>query len=86
MTYLYEVLSTGEQVEVEQRITEAAHQTLEVNGKVEHVRRLIAGTPAFDLRSGPTGGWAASGYSKPENHRWAESTLGRPLVPPNGGR
>lgn len=86
MTYTYEVTATGKTIDVEQRITEDAHTVLEVDGELVSVRRLISGTPMFDLRSGPSGGWGASGYSKPVNERWAEQTLGRKLVKPNGGK
>jgi len=83
-TYRYQVIADGREVEVEQRITAPALTVLEVEGKVVSVKRLINGTPMIDLRSGPSGGWAASGYSKPENHRQAEAILGRKLIPPGG--
>lgn len=48
------------------------------------VKRLIAGAPGFNLIAGPSGGWADQGYSKREEHRQAEQTLGRKLHKPAG--
>ena len=47
------------------------------------VKRLIsASSGGFRLVSGPSGGWASTGYSKNEGHRQAEAILGRPLNKP----
>lgn len=77
MTYLYEILSTGATVEVEQRISEPAHTVLEIDGELHAVKRLISGTPRFDLRSGPSGGWSSVGYSKTLQQRKCDRKLGR---------
>lgn len=82
MTYLYEIISTGETIEVEQKITEPAHTVLEIDGELHTVRRLISGVPSFTLVSGASGGWSSTGYAKPENQRQAEQVLGRPLNKP----
>lgn len=51
------------------------------------VKRVIsASSGGFRLVSGKSGGWSSTGYSKPENARYAEKLLGRPLVAPNGGK
>lgn len=78
-TYTYEVITTGELVEVEQRITELAHTVLELDGELRTVRRVIVSAPRFNLVSGAAGGWSNTGYAKPEHERKAEATLGRPL-------
>ncbi len=93
-TYLYENLATGEHFEVQQRITEPAYSWKDpktgelgapfVKGQrgVQPVKRLIAGAPAFNLVAGDSGGWAETGYSKPEHARKAEQALGRKLHKP----
>lgn len=70
----------GTEVEIEQRIT--APPLTEHFGV--RVKRLISAAVPAQLISGPSGGWASSGYSKPEQHRWAETQLGRPLTKPGG--
>lgn len=90
-TYLYED-EAGSRHEVEQRISEAPYTWRDPETgawarckecpTALNVRRLIAGAPRFNLVSGESGGWASSGYSKPEHHRQAEQTLGRKLHKP----
>lgn len=80
MTYDYEVITTGQVIQVEQRISEPAHTVLEVDGELRTVRRLISGTPGFNLIAGPAGGWAESGYGHKPHELDAMRTLGRPLV------
>lgn len=63
MTYEYQILTTGQIIEVEQRITEPAHEVLEIDGELVSVRRLISGAPLVNLASGGVG-WASGGYSK----------------------
>ena len=79
MTYLYEVLSTGETIEVEQSIKEPAHEILEVNGSLHRVRRLISGAPKVLFMHDRTDscGWADSGYAKHEAQRKCDKKLGR---------
>jgi len=72
--YIYEIVSTGQQIEVEQRITEPAHTVLEVDGELVTVRRLISGAGNFMLMGGQ---WAADGYSQPLGVRKAEKILGK---------
>jgi len=78
-TYLYQVISTGAQLEVEQSIREPAHTVLEVDGELVSVKRLISGPGSFQLISGDSGGWSNTGYSKAPHERAAEHTLGRKL-------
>lgn len=59
-TYEYEIIKTGEVIEVDQRITDAPHTTLEVNGEFHTVRRLIS-TTSFHLKGNC---WAKDGYRK----------------------
>jgi hypothetical protein len=83
VTYTYMWMSgprIGTEFELEQRISEPA--LTEHEG--ERVKRLIACSAPVQFISGPSGGWASSGYSKPECHRWAETQLGRPLTKPGG--
>lgn len=83
MTYTYFFLSgprAGTEVDVEQRISEPAHT--EIDG--HRVKRVISAAAPVQFVSGPSGGWAESGYSKPAPHRWAESQLGRSLTKPGG--
>lgn len=80
MTYDYEVITTGQVIQVEQRISEPAHTVLEIDGELRCVKRLISGTPGINFVAGPSGGWASTGYAKPEHERKAEQVLGRPLV------
>jgi hypothetical protein len=77
MTYTYQVISTGETLEVEQRITEPAHEVLEVDGEFVNVRRLISGAPGFNLVSGASGGWSETGYAVPLNKRKLNARLGK---------
>lgn len=79
-TYDYEVITTGQIVQVEQRITEPAHTVLDIDGELRTVRRLISGAPKAHLIAGDTGGWSSSGYSKKPHERRAEAVLGRKLV------
>jgi predicted nucleic acid-binding Zn ribbon protein len=85
-TYLYQVVATGQEIEVIQSIKEPKHEVLEVDGELVTVKRLIASAVPAVLISGPSGGWASQGYSKPEHMRKAEQTLGRKLYTPNGGK
>ena len=59
-TYTYEVITTGQQIEVTQSIKEPAHTVLEIDGELRTVRRLIAGSTSFHLKGGR---WAKQGYS-----------------------
>lgn len=84
MTYDYECPSCGVFEHV-QSITSDRLETCPTC--TEPVTRLIsAQSGGFRLVSGPSGGWARDGYSLPEGKRWAEKTLGRRLLPPNGGK
>lgn len=76
MTYDYLVVSTGQVVQVEQRMSEPAHTVLEIDGELRSVKRLISAAPSFTLIPGASGGWANEGYSTPENFRKAERRLG----------
>jgi hypothetical protein len=69
ITYTYLVESTGQTIELEQRITEDAHTVLEIDGQLLSVRRLISGAPQVNLISGPSGGWSETGYAVPLNKR-----------------
>jgi hypothetical protein len=80
MTYVYQIISTGKTLEVEQRISEDAHTVLEVDGEMVSVKRLISAAPGFNLVSGPAGGWAESGYGHKPHELDAMRTLGRPLT------
>lgn len=80
MTYDYQVITTGQIIQVEQRITEPAHTVLEIDGELRCVRRLISGAPPAFLVDGPSGGWSSAGYSKRPHERVAEHKLGRKLV------
>lgn len=83
MTYCYLVLSgpdAGKEIDIEQSI--AADALTEHQGV--RVKRLISAAAPVQFMSGPSGGWASSGYAKPAGHRWAETQLGRPLTKPGG--
>ena len=81
-TYTYED-ENGRQYEIEQRITEEAHELLEVKpGHFARVKRVISGGGGFVLKSGPSGGWASSGYGHSPAQLDAMRTLGRPLTKP----
>lgn len=59
----------------------SSSKALESIAENHPVKRLIsAQNGGFRLVSGDSGGWASQGYSKPENQRKAEATLGRKLV------
>lgn len=78
MTYEYEVIKTGQIIEVQQRITEDAHTVLEIDGELMSVRRLISKeSGGFRLVSGESGGWASSGYARPDNFLKFEKEMGR---------
>lgn len=77
MTYEYLVISTGETVTVEQRITEPAHTVLEIDGELRSVKRLIsAESGGFRLVSGPSGGWSSGGYAPTVQQRKYEAKTG----------
>lgn len=80
MTYSYEVITTGEIIEVEQKISEPAHTVLEINGELRTVRRVITSSQGFVLKSGPSGGWSSTGYGHTPGQLNAMRTLGRPLI------
>lgn len=87
MTYEYEVVGTGQVIEVQQSIKEDAHTVLEVDGELVSVRRLISSkSGGFRLVPGASGGWSDSGYSKRPHQRQAEAALGRSLIKPGGDR
>lgn len=69
MTYIYEVIETGQQIEVEQSIKEPPHTVLEVDGNFHNVRRLVSGGTGFLLSQGGVG-WSKQGYSKAGQKRW----------------
>jgi hypothetical protein len=79
-TYDYEIITTGQVIQVEQSIKEPAHTVLELDGELRCVRRLISGAPRFNLISGDSGGWSEAGYSKLPHERKAEAKLGRKLT------
>lgn len=82
MTYEYSYTDeTGGTFETSQRITDPA--LTEHEGRP--CRRLISSmSGGFRLVSGASGGWANTGYSRNEGHRWAEQQLGRKLIKPGG--
>lgn len=82
MTYEYQFTdATGGTFEFSQSIKSPA--LTEHNGRP--CKRLIsAESGGFRLVAGASGGWASTGYSVPEGHRWAESQLGRKLNKPVG--
>jgi predicted nucleic acid-binding Zn ribbon protein len=58
-TYVYQVIDTGEEVEVEQSISAKPLTVLEHNGRVCSVKRLIAGSSNFILKGSA---WGRDGY------------------------
>lgn len=81
-TYTYRD-QAGKEYEVQQRITEEALETLEVEpGEFRSVKRVISGGGGFVLKSGASGGWASSGYGHTPGQLDAMRTLGRPLTKP----
>ena len=77
MTYDYLVVSTGQVIQVDQRISEPAHTVLEIDGQLHTVRRLISGAPSFSLAAGGVG-WAAGGYAKTKAQVIRENTWRKP--------
>lgn len=61
MTYTYEVIDTGELIEVEHTISTPAYTTYEINGKTVNVRRVINGGTGFILKGDC---WAKDLYKK----------------------
>lgn len=70
MIYIYEIIETGEQLEIEQKITDARLETIERDGQQIAVKRLITGGTGFILRGG---NWHRDGYSTgiQEPEKWA---------------
>lgn len=60
MIYIYEIIETGEQLEIEQKITDPRLETIEHNGQQVAVKRLITGGTGFILRGGC---WSRDDYS-----------------------
>lgn len=81
-TYTY-CDEAGKEYEVQQRITEEPLEVLEVSpGSFVSVKRIISCGGGFVLKSGPSGGWASSGYGHTPGQLDAMRTLGRPLTKP----
>ena len=58
--YLYQIISTGEEIEVEHSVNAKPLTVLEHEGRLVSVKRLIAGSSNFVLKGG---NWARDGYN-----------------------
>lgn len=83
MTYDYQC-AAGAEFEVEQKMSDPKLTECPLCGNCTPKRLISAESGGFRLVSGASGGWASSGYSKPEGHRQAEQMLGRKLHQPIG--
>ena len=80
VTRAYQCTRTGVQFEFPQRITEGPLTQCAHCGHSKCVpKRLINLNSDVHFRSGESGGWSSTGYSKPEHERRAEGILGRKL-------
>jgi hypothetical protein len=81
VTRTYQCAKFGNVFTAEQRITEPMLKDCPQCGSPKCApRRLIDCEGAIHFRSGDSGGWSGSGYSKSEPERRAEHQLGRKLT------
>lgn len=73
-TYLYEC-AAGAEFEVTQKMTDAKLSECPLCGACTP-KRLISGAAPFQLKSGPSGGWGETGYSKTPQQRTYEHKTG----------
>lgn len=60
-TYLYQIVETGEEIEVEHSVNAKPLTVLEHEGRLVSVRRLISGSSNFVLKGGC---WSRDGFEK----------------------
>jgi predicted nucleic acid-binding Zn ribbon protein len=81
VTRTYQCTATGAHFDVEQRMTDGSIPECPKCADLTCIPiRIINCEGAIHFRSGPSGGWASSGYSKSEPERRAEHQLGRKLT------